>query len=359
VEKPEGKSNLQSDNKGPNFVLILNMLKNLLAKRWKVILIVVIVLAGGLFFYFKNKNVVVKTTTVQKGNLKEELVLSGEILATNYAKLSFETSGKIVYVGVKEGDKVAKGKLLTKLDTTVLNSSYQIAMSNLRAAEATAQNVLDQVKDHSSDETFVQKDLRTAAEANKDKAYEAVIVAKRNLDGGSLYAPFSGIITDLSHPFTGVYTGLGSVEAEIIDPSTMYFNVLADQTEVLKLSKGQKVEIVLDSFDEKSYKGIIENISFTPKIGESGSVYSVKAYFKEIDLTSSQFKISMTGDAKFITSEKNDVLYIQNNYIKQDKTGKYLKTDRNKGKVYIESGIESADFTEIIGEVKEGLVIYD
>lgn len=340
-------------------MLILNMLKNLLAKKWKLILFLVIILTGSLFFYFKNKNTVVKTSTVQKGNLKEELVLSGEVLATNYAKLSFETSGKIVYVGVKEGDKISKGKLISKLDTTILNSSYQTTMSNLRIYDATAQNILDQVKDNSNDESFAQKDLRTTAEANKDKAYEAVIIAKKNLDGGSLYAPFNGIVTYLSHPFTGVYANMGAVEAEIIDPSTMYFNVLADQTEVLKLSKGQKVEIVLDSFDEKSYSGIVENISFTPKLGESGSVYSVKVLFSGMDLLASQFKISMTGDAKFITSEKDNVLYIQNNYIKQDKTGKYLKTDKNKAKIYVETGIESADFTEIIGEVKEGLVVYD
>lgn len=335
------------------------MAKSYIKKHWKKIALVLMVLGAILFFVFRNNNKEVKSSIVQKGDLKEELILSGEISSTNYAKLSFETSGKIVFVGVKEGEKVAKGRLISKLDTTVLNSSYQIAQSNLRLYDATVQNIHDQVKDHTGDETYTQKDLRTTAEVNKDKAYEAVIAAKRNLDGASLYAPFSGIVTYLSHPFTGVYTTLGAVEAEIIDPETLYFSVLADQTEVTRLSNNQKVKIILDSFENDEFDGIVENISFTPKIGESGSVYALKVAFKNIKLGESKFKMSMTGDAKFTVSEKNNVLFVPNSFIKTDKTGTYVKTDKKNGKIYVKTGIESEDSTEIIGDIQEGLVVYD
>lgn len=329
--------------------------------KWKKILIIssVVIIAIIAFFYFKNNNKEIKTVKIEKGNLKEELILSGEIDATNYAKLSFETSGKIVYVGVKEGEKVNKGKLLSKLDTTVLNSSYQIALSNLRAYDATVENVHDQVKNHATDETFAQKDLRTTAEVNKDKAYEAVIQAKRNLDGASLYAPFNGIVTYLNHPFVGVYTTTSSIEAEIIDPTTMYFDVLADQTEVTKIKINQKVKVVLDSFVDQEFDGIVENISFTPKTGESGSVYSIKVAFKNVNLSESNFRIAMTGDSKFIISEKKDVLFVPNNYVKQDKDGRFVKVTAKSEKVYIETGIESEEYTEIIGNISEGQTVYD
>lgn len=334
-------------------------MKNFFVAKRKLILIALIILVGILFFVFRNNNKEIKTSEVKKGDLQEELILSGEITATNYAKLTFETSGKINYVGVKEGEKVNKGKLISKLDSTVLNSNYQIAMSNLRISNATAQNILDQVRDNSNDETFAQKDTRTTAEANKDKAYEAVIVAKRNLDGASLYAPFNGIITYLAHPFVGVYTSLAAVEAEIIDPNTMYFDVLADQTEVTRLSVGQKVEIVLDSFEDKTFEGKVSNISFVPKIGESGSVYSVKVDFVNVDLINSKFKMSMTGDSKFVVSEKKDILFVPNNFVKQDKEGRFIKITAKGEKKYIETGIESEDNTEVTGDIKEGLVVYD
>jgi len=335
------------------------MIKQFIIKHAKKMILLLFVLLAAFLYFIRNNNKEVKTTTIQKGNLNEELILSGEVSAINYAKLSFETSGKIVYVGVKEGEKVNKGRLVSKLDSTVLNSNYQIAMSNLRIYDAIAQNVLDQVKDNSDDETFAQKDQRTTAEANKDKAYEAVIVAKRNLDGASLYAPFNGIVTYLAHPYTGVYTTLGAVEAEIIDPSTMYFSVLADQTEVTKISVGQKVEITLDSFENDTYYGVVSNVSFVPKQGESGSIYSIKVSFVDVDLKDSKFKIAMTGDSKFIVSEKNDVLFLPNNYIKQDKDGKFIKINSKGEKKYVETGIESEEYTEVIGDITEGQVVYD
>ncbi len=334
-------------------------MKNFIVKNWKKVAVLIVVVLVSIFFIIKKSNTEIKTSLVQKGNLKEEMILSGEINAVNYAKLSFETSGKIVFVGVKEGDKVVRGKLLSKLDATVLNSSYQSALSTLRIYEATVNNIHDQVKGHSGDETFAQKDLRTTAEANKDKAYEAVIAAKRNLDGASLYAPFNGIITYVAHPFSGVYTSVASTEIEIIDPSTMYLSVLADQTEVTKLKNGQNVSIILDSFDDKEFEGVVENISFTPKLGESGSVYSIKVSFKNIDLVSSSFKIAMTGDAKFVVSEKNNILFVPSNFVKQDKTGNFVKLDNKNKKVYVTTGIESEDNTEIIGDIDEGVVVYD
>jgi RND family efflux transporter MFP subunit len=328
-------------------------------KKWKLLVALLVITGIILFFIFKNNSKEIKTTEIKKGDIKEELILSGEIDAVNYAKLSFETSGKIIYVGVKEGEKVNKGRLISKLDSTVLNSNYQIALSNLRALEATVDNVHNQVKDKSTSESYAERDTRTTAEANKDKAYEAMLIAKRNLDGASLYVPFNGIVTNLVHPFSGVYTSLGVIEAEVIDPSTMYFRVLADQTEVTKITVGQKTEITIDPFEGKTYEGKVESVGFTPSSGESGSTYEVKVSFIGIDLLTSNFKIAMTGDGKFVTSEKKNVLYVPNNFVKQDKEGRFLKIDKKGKKEYITTGIEGEEVTEVAGNIKEGQVIFD
>lgn len=332
---------------------------NFLIKRWKISLLVLVLVVGGIYLINRNKSKEVKTATIQKGHIQEELILSGTVTATNYAKLAFETGGKVTYVGVKEGEEVKKGKLLSKLDTTLLNSEYQKALSDLRYYEANVEYVHDTVKDHATDETFLQKNDRTYSEVNKDKAYENVIKAKRNLDGASLYAPFDGIISMVAYPFAGPNILATVPQIEIIDPSTMYLDVSADQTEVTKLSVGQKVNVVLDSFEDKTFEGEIETISFAPESGESGSTYSIKVKFVGVDLKNSSFRIGMTGDAKFITAEKDDVLYVDSSFVNSDKQGKYVMTNPKNGKVYIEVGLESEDNTEIIGDIKEGQTLYD
>lgn len=322
-------------------------------------MVLLVIIVGGIWYFSSKNDNDLKTTTVQKGSISEELILSGTVNATNYAQLAFETSGKIVYVGVKEGDEVKKGKLLSKLDTTLLNSEYQKAMSDRRYTQANVENVHDQVKDNDDDESYAEKDTRTYSEVAHDKAYENVIKAKRSLDGASLFAPFDGIVTSVAYPFSGVNVMATIAQIELIDPTTMYMFVLADQTEVTKLFVGQKVEVILDSFDDKSFKGKIDTISFTPIAGESGSSYSIKVSFVGVDLLTSRFKIGMTGDAKFVTEERDDVLFVPSTFINSEKGEKYVRTNSKNGKVYVEIGLESEDDTQITGDIHEGQTLYD
>lgn len=329
-------------------------------KKVVIALVCVALLLAG-FIFFRNRNNTTKNTSVEKGLIREELILSGEISAKNYAKLSFETSGKIVFVGVEEGQKITKGRLISKLDSTVQNSNYQSALSNLRIAEASLNNVYDQLKNKASTENFSEIEKRTTAEANKDKAYEAVISAKRSLDGSSLYAPFNGYVTYLRNPFANVFVTAGTVEAEMIDPQTIFFEVVADQVEALQLKVGQETTIVLDALPDKEFEGKVSSISYTPKLGESALVYSVKVEFKDVLEEKDSLRIAMSGDAKFIINQKEDAYFLPINYVKQDKEGKYIRLDKNgKDKLYIDTGLESTEYLEIVGEgVYEGLTVYD
>lgn len=330
-----------------------------LKKRWKLSLVLFLIIVGGIWYFSRNIGKDLKTTTIQKGTIAEELILSGTVNATNYAQLAFETSGKIVYVGVKEGDEVKKGKLLSKLDTTLLNSEYQKAMSDRRYTQANVENVHDQVKDNDETESYAEKDIRTYSEIANDKAWENVIKAKRSLDGASLFAPFNGIVTSVAYPFSGVNVMATIAQIELIDPTTMYMFVLADQTEVTKLSVGQKAKIILDSFDDQAFEGKIETISFTPVAGESGSSYSVKVSFVGVDLLTSRFKIGMTGDIKFVIAERDDVLFVPSGFVNSQKGEKYVRTNPKNGKVYVEIGLESEDDTQITGDIHEGQTLYD
>ena len=78
-----------------------------------------------------------ETAKVEKGSISEELILSGEVKAEHDAVLKFSTAGKIAWIGVTEGQEVANGRALAKLDTTNLNSALQKARSDLRVAEVT------------------------------------------------------------------------------------------------------------------------------------------------------------------------------------------------------------------------------
>lgn len=299
-----------------------------------------------------------ETTEVKKGTVAEELILSGEVKAKEHAKLKFQGSGEIGWLGVSEGQWVKKGELLIRLDTANLYATYEQAVASLRSAQATADRALDDVKDRGDEETFTEAEARTIAEAARDRAYRAMTIAQENLVNGGIRAPFDGIVSSITNPFSGVNILFSESQIEIVNPETLYVEVSADQSEVIELTEGQKVTIVLDSFLDEEIQGEIDFISYTPTAGVIGATYKITVRLIS-DVDPGKIRIGMTGDANFILSEKENVLYVPNQFVNTDKEGKYVFKNTRDNKVYVEIGMEGEERIEIIGDIKEGDVLYD
>ncbi len=340
----------------------MKILKKFKLTRKKLIMVAILAMALGGFFFFRARNKKeVAVATVQRGNVREELVLTGAVKAEKHINLSFPTSGKISWVGVAEGQKVYKGQGLASLDRTVLNSAYQQALNTYKDKQAAAEKVEDDVKDHSSDETFAQKSTRTTAQVARDSAYDAVTAAEYNLKNATILAPFAGIVTSLPFPFPGVNISVTDRIVEILDPATVYFEVDADQNEVTNIKVGQEVTVVFDSFSGKELNGKVTFVAFTPKAGETGTVYKIKIKFMDtVSLDSDSIKIGMTGDARFTLSQKEDVLFVPAEFVISDTTGKYLRLGKVSNKTYIETGLIGEERIEIVSDkVEEGDIVYD
>lgn len=328
-------------------------------KRRAVFLVAIIIgLIFGYRFFILRKSKRPETTSVLRGTVIKELILSGTIKAEKHEDLSFLSSGELDYVGVFEGQQVKKGDVLARLDTTNVYQTFLQAEADLRRYQASLDKVYDEIKGHENDESYSQRETRTVAETNKDKAYRNFLIAQKNLSNMSLRAPFDGIVSRITHLFPDVNTTLTETQIEIVDPKSIFFSVAADQTEVTELKIGQKVKILLDSFPEEGFEGEVYYISFTPKKGELGTVYEIKV---KINFSNDiqKIRIGMSGDAKFLLSEKTDILYVPPKFINSDPGGSYLNIGKPNNKVYVEIGIEGEDKVEVNGDVKEGDMVYD
>src|SRR3990167_5544115 len=99
-------------------------------KRWKLVVFLLITLVI-LFFVLRPRFLPKlgydpKTSSlVKQGDLKEELVISGELDANEKATLRFPTSGRLTWVGVKEGDYVKKYQGIASLDKMELEKNLK------------------------------------------------------------------------------------------------------------------------------------------------------------------------------------------------------------------------------------------
>lgn len=339
---------------------MVNKTKSIFKKKWFWIVVTIIVLGlGGYLIFGRKSDTLANSDVVKRGDVREELIISGQVEAEKYVALAFPTSGKIASVYTKEGIQVKKGQYLTALDTTSLNAAYEQALNSYKNYQATAENVLDTVKDHSGDETFAQKATRTTAETARDSAYDAVTAARYNLDNAIIKAPFTGIVSSLPFSSPGVNIAVGQTAVEILDPESIYFEVQADQNEVTDIKLNQEVVIKLDSFKDKEIRGIVSYISYTPLEGQASTIYKVKVNLNKENMEGIDLRVGMSGDAKFTLSKKENVLYIPVDYLHSDKNGKYVFVGKSGNRVKVEIGVENEETVEVISGVKEGDIVFE
>lgn len=323
--------------------------------KWIAGLVVIIVIGGFVWRRLAAKNNY-ETATVEKGRVVEELILTGEVKAKRQAGLRFLSGGELNWIGVEKGEEVVKGQLLARLDPNKAYQAYEQAVADLRNAEATLERVYDEVEGNDDDETYEQKEDRTAAEVARDKAYRALQIAKENLSNTQIRAPFDGVVSKLTHQYSQINVLSTEGLIEVVDPESLYFEVSADQTEVGKIKKGQKVTVVFDALSDKEITGKVEYVDITPMEGEAGTIYGVEIGFDE---GQENLLVGMSGDANFVVKESDEALYVPFEFLSTDEDGDYLLVNDPENKVYVDKGAEGEERIEVSGEIKEGMKIYD
>jgi len=331
-------------------------------RKYKLIVVIAAIAFIGIIlyqnFFLNSKNKKTESVKVQRGNIEETLTISGTIEAEEKVTLRFQTSGKLVWVGVKEGDKVKKGQAIASLDQRELKMNLDKYLNTYMNKRWD----FEQTRDDYKNQYVTDKIKRVLEKAQFDLNNSVLDVEIKNLaiELANLWTPIDGIVTKVTNPYPGVNIVYTSTEFEVVNPDTVYFSASADQTEVTKLTEGMPGTLILDAYTDMPISGIIKNISFNPKTGETGTVYAVKFY---LDSNNSNYKyrLGMTGDLTFITNRKENVLYAPLKFIKSQNGKRYVQVKRNGKleKVNIEVGLETENNVEITKGLSEGEVIYD
>jgi macrolide-specific efflux system membrane fusion protein len=335
-----------------------------LKRRWYLILILLLI--GGGFYFYQQTNSLAKakqekTYTVKRQNLQETLSLSGKIEAEEKTTLRFQTSGMLSWVGVKEGDFVKKYQVVAMLDQREVQKNLQKYLNTYMDSRWDFEQAVDDNKTYVYQTTDLGEEMKRLIEQAQFSLNNAVIDVELKdlaIKYSRLSTPIEGIVVKVGSPYSGVNITPTQAEIEIVNPETVYFSVTADQTEVVQLTKDMNGDIVLDSYPDKQLKGQIYLLSFTPKSGETGTVYEARMKINDTN-KNYQYRLGMTGDATFNLREIENVLAIPTTYIKSEDDKKYvmIKKGDAREKVYITPGIEVDVMTQIKKGLKEGDIV--
>ncbi|MCX6704896.1 MAG: efflux RND transporter periplasmic adaptor subunit [Candidatus Woesebacteria bacterium] len=335
----------------------------------------------------KSSKVQYQTSTVQKGTIVSTISASGKVLTTNTLAINAQTSGVVKKVYIKDGDRVTAGQKLAEIeldsDGTLANArayaslisaqnGVNSANNGYRSTQASLANVYDQLKGHSTDETFAQKETRTRAEVSNDNAFDQLRSAQANLVSSSYsYRLTSPIITA---PFSGVVGSVGLVEGMVMSSSTSTTSVNSQRVAVIKgdslpvisvslsevdvpnIKVGQKVTVTLDSIPDKTFTGVVATVD---RVGSTtNNVTSYNANIK-LDSESDAILPNMAATANIILQTKTDVLMVPSTVLITQNGTTYAKTLVNGSEVdvAVETGISSDTDTEIVTGLSEGQTV--
>ncbi len=172
-----------------------------------------------------------------------------------------------------------------------------------RSREAEAQAALKLARSNLKKIEATEKEVK-AAKAQVHAVQAAFELAEIQLSYSELRAPFNGIIVSRNVE-PGEVASVGQEVISISDLSEVDLKIFVDETEIGKVKPGQRVDVKIDTFPDKTYQGNVSFISpegeFTPKIIQTHKervklVYLVKIKIPNPDV---ELKSGMPADAWF------------------------------------------------------------
>lgn len=224
------------------------------------------------------------------------LTASGYVVAQRKAAIASKATGRLVYLGFEEGDKVKKGEIIARIESADVEASLAQARATLQQYKA---ELHDAQQSYERAKNLFERNLASQAEYDGAKARldatvariagaEALVrAAEVQVENTIIRAPFDGTIltknADVGEVVAPFGAGASSRVAVVTLADMTSLEVEADVSEsnIERISVEQPCEIVLDAFPDKRYRGYVHKI--VPTADRAKATVLTKIRFVERD----------------------------------------------------------------------------
>ncbi|HEX6668131.1 MAG TPA: efflux RND transporter periplasmic adaptor subunit [Gemmatimonadales bacterium] len=323
-----------------------------MSRGMKVGLIIgVLALAGGGGIAYslnkkKNAGTEVRMEQVARRDLVSAVTASGKIEPQTSVDISADITGRIIDIAVEEGDRVRKGQFLLQIDP----AQYQAAVSRAEGVVSSTQATLLQVRANRDQAERAWKradqlsrlgpnliapaqaeEARTALDvaeatyqatrAQLDQSRASLQEAKDNLAKTRLMSPIAGRVVRLAVEegevaVPGTFSRETGLLLTIADLSVILAKVQVDETDVVRLSHNDSVEVTIDAYPDSAFMGRVIRVSQSAKLTNtqtaSGSNDRAVDFDVEIrlDTPPGDIRPDLSCTARIITDTREGALSI-------------------------------------------------
>ncbi|MDO9394076.1 MAG: efflux RND transporter periplasmic adaptor subunit [Methylotenera sp.] len=248
---------------------------------------------------------------VGKFSANDAMVLVGEVKSRYESNQGFRINGKIIERKVEVGSFVKKGQVLARLDAADADLSTQAASADVQAAEASHALAKAEVERQRTlfNKKFIsasaldmrEAELKTSA-ARLAQVKAQAAVSSNQSRYTALIADRDGVVTQINAE-PGQVVEAGAMIAQIVDTKQIEVLVAVPESRMSKLKVGNKVNIRLWADREKTYAGMVREIS--PVANSATRAFDVRVAVTDVD---EAVKLGMTAGVSFTETAADEII---------------------------------------------------
>lgn len=258
------------------------------------------------------------------------LTASGYIVAQRKAAVASKGTGRLEYLNVIEGDRVQKGEIIGRIESSDVEAAlgqakanYSLAVAGLDQATAEHDDAKNNFERQKS--LFEQNSISKAeydgaharyrravagiasAEAGIKFAEANIRSAEVQLENTIIRAPFDGVVLtknanvgEVITPF-GAAAGSRGAVVTMADMKSLEVEADVSESNIEKIKENQPCEITLDAYPDKRYPGFVNKI--VPTADRAKATVLTKVRFHQLD---ERVLPEMRAKVNFLSEEKRN-----------------------------------------------------
>ena len=326
----------------------------------------------------------VSVADVDRGELAESVLASGNLVFEHQVQLRSELTGRVAAVLVEEGDEVEAGALLLQLDPEAFAADLDHAEAAVRAAEIEIRRLtavatdLDRQRQRQltlRDRQLIGRDAYDQLASRHEVALIEVASARQTLrqtraqrelsadrlSRAQIRAPITGRIVSVDVKagetvIAGTTNIIGSDLMALADPSVLLAELRVDEADIARVQLGQHVDVFASAQPGIAVPGQVVHIGSSARRlgGSEGLSFRVRVRLSQ---DGPALLPGMSCRAEIVTRLGKEALHVPVAAIRRDGEIRYVwrvDDDQRARRVEIETGMASDLAQTVLAGLSEG-----
>lgn len=345
-------------------------------KKWWVLTLLIVI--GGAWWIFgdtSKKPGEFITMNITRGDLRQVVTATGEIMPVNTVNVGSQVSGTIDNLYVDFNSKVKKGDVLLTIEPSVLQATVDESKASLDSAISQRNFAKSEYERNKTlyGEGFISRAEIEQSQTQYEQSEQSVKRAQSTYDRAVTNLGYATIVSPVDGTVISRKVDVGQTVAasfqtpdlfEIAEDLTkMQIETAVSEADIGVIKDGQPVTFTVDAYPTETFDGVVRQIRLSPTTTSNVVVYTVVI---DVDNTDLRLMPGMTAFVTIVISEKENVWRAANSAFLVRNFGNFLDDEIVNGATPVShlailrdgdvimvpytKGLATATETEIISE---------